>query len=76
MDTEDMFAVYYNTMEKHVTIHKPRAHKRERNDGKHQYEQGGWGYFIDEKHAVEYANQIHLAKKLPKPSHCKLCYEK
>ena len=69
-----MFAVYFNTHNKHVMIHKNNIHKLEIHGGTHNYDQGAWKYFAVEDEAKSYAENIHQSKALPKPTYCQICY--
>jgi len=70
------FAVYFNTHKPHVIIHTiPSPHVLDPNDGIHQHEQGGWGYFVNKFETKSFAEAIHKLKELPKPQYCKKCYK-
>ena len=68
------YAVYFNTHNKHVTIHKiPTPHILKIHGGEHSNEQGGYGYFVTRFEVESFANAISQSKNLPKPQYCKKC---
>lgn len=69
------FAVYYNNMNPHVNIHKIGIHKLEKRDGIHKQEQGGWGYFVEEREAKLFAEAICKLNNLPDVEKCKWCFK-
>ena len=71
---ESVFAVYFNTINKYVTIHKTDRHVLEPNQGGHNNQQGGWGYFVTRFEADEFANSVSTAKKLPFQC-CRKCFK-
>jgi len=69
------FAVYYNMPEPHVTVHRIGKHALETHGGEHAYDQGGWGYFVEEREALTFAESLHKTKKLQGPRRCKKCFK-
>ena len=67
------FAVYYNNMNPHVNIHKIGIHKLEKNGGNHEHEQGGWGYFVEEREAILFAEAICKLNNHLNVKKCKWC---
>ena len=73
--TKVRFAVYFNTYDKHVKIHKiPTPHTLAIHGGQHNSNQCGYGYFVTEFETESFANAISKSKTLPKPEYCKKCY--
>ncbi len=72
------YAVYYNIMNPHVTIHKiPAEHELYKKDGYHEKEQGGWGYFVEEYEAKYFADGVFEIITTPdkKPvNFCSRCF--
>ena len=71
---EHQFAVYYNTSNKHVTIHQKGIHVLEKRGGIDSNKQGGWEYFVEQHDAEEYAKHTRDTKKLPL-NYCSICYK-
>lgn len=65
------FAVYYNLITKHVSIHKVDMDKI-KGYGKtyKNNEDGRWLYFTKKQLAIEYANMLHERKNLLEPIYC------
>jgi len=71
---ECKFAIYFNSRNKHVKKHKiPTPHDLEKNNATNISKSGGWGYFVTEFEADEFAKSISNDKKIPF-YHCTFCF--
>ena len=66
-------AVYFNTVNAHITTHTIRCSHVDKNDGSHSNKQGGWGYFAEKYAAEQFAKAIsnHLGLPANPCGHCK-----
>jgi len=72
--TNCKFAIYFNKMNKHVTIHKIDCPHVEKHGGEHEKEQGGYGYFVKEYEVIVFANSLGDFVKLPPATQCSFCH--
>ena len=68
------FAVYYNAHNPHVIVHKIGSHKLDIHGGEHTFQQGGWGYFVEEHEARTFAKAIRERHHLPEEQNCQKCF--
>lgn len=71
---EVKFAVYYDVPKPHVMVHKIGSHKLDIHGGEHIYQQGGWGYFVEEREAQVFAKAISTLHNLPEERSCQKCF--
>lgn len=71
--TNCKFAVYFNKVNKHVTIHKIDCPHIEKHGGEHEKEQGGYGYFVEEYESKNFADSLgnSIATPFTQCSFCK-----
>ncbi len=67
------FAVYYNNPRGRVVIHRIGCNAIELHGGEHNYDQGGWGYFVEERVARLFAEAMSKAHDRLNVKNCERC---
>lgn len=62
---ECRYAVYFNTVNKHVTVHRIDCGYVDMHNRGHANKQGGWGYFAEEFASEQFAEAISKLRNLP-----------